>query len=290
MFSRILVATDLSEASDRAICALAGLQALGSREAILVHCLKIPGGATLAQTIKERMQHSIQEEQKTLEELGFRTTFEVVVGLPGTEINRIAADKECSLIVVGSHGQTMAGEILLGSVASAVIQSATRPVLVIRLRIHQENGHPVCDPATCNPLQHVLFPTDFSDNAERAFSYVEKIAGAGAKRITLLHVQDSTKIEKHLKGRLKEFNAIDTARLDRMKRQLEEKGAEDVRIELPYGLPAKEILHQLQSGDVSLVVMGSQGRGYFSEVFLGSVSHRVARHSQVPILLIPTPR
>lgn len=43
MFSKMLVATDLSEASDRAICALGNLKNLGTREAVLVS--KSGGGA-----------------------------------------------------------------------------------------------------------------------------------------------------------------------------------------------------------------------------------------------------
>jgi nucleotide-binding universal stress UspA family protein len=63
-----------------------------------------------------------------------------------------------------------------------------------------------------------------------------------------------------------------------------------VRIELPYGSPKKEIVARTKRDDVSLVVMGSQGRGYLAELFLGSVSHAVARHSEVPVLLIPAIR
>jgi nucleotide-binding universal stress UspA family protein len=136
----------------------------------------------------------------------------------------------------------------------------------------------------------VLFPTDFSDNAEHAFSYVEKIAECGAKRVTLLHVQDSVQIGRHLRERLEEFNRIDTERLERFKAELEKRGVKSVRIEIPYGSPKKEIIDRTRRGDVSLVVMGSQGRGYIGELFLGSVSHAVARHSEVPVLLVPAIR
>jgi nucleotide-binding universal stress UspA family protein len=146
------------------------------------------------------------------------------------------------------------------------------------LKLKDENGTTKCEPVGCNPLNHVLFPTDFSDNAEHAFAYVKKIAKCGAKQVTLLHVQDKGKIDRHLKDRLEEFNKIDTERLERLK---------DIRIELPYGSPKKEIIDHTRLGDVSLVVMGSQGRGFIGEIFLGSVSHAVARHSEVPVLLVP---
>lgn len=37
----------------------------------------------------------------------------------------------------------------------------------------------------------------------------------------------------------------------------------------------------------SAVVIGSQGRGYLGDAFLGSVSHAAARHTAIPILLVP---
>ena len=45
-----------------------------------------------------------------------------------------------------------------------------------------------------------------------------------------------------------------------------------------FGSPSVETLKTIQELSVSLVVMGSQGRGFVPELFLGSVSHNVARH------------
>jgi len=290
MFSKMLVATDLSEASERVVCTLGGLKALGTREALLVHCFNIRDVGTLADRLMELARPAFEKQKKTLEDQGLAVTGKMVLGLPQIEINRQADEHDCSLIVVGSHGQTMAGEIMLGGVASAVIHSATRPVLILRLKFKEEEGRQVCEEWKCDCLRHLLFPTDFSDNAEHAFSYVEKVAECGPKRITLLHVQDKAKIDRHLKDRLDEFNRIDTDRLERLKAELVKRGAKDVRIELPYGSPKKEIIDRTRQDDVSLVVMGSQGRGYIAELFLGSVSHAVARHSEAPVLLIPAIR
>ena len=49
----------------------------------------------------------------------------------------------------------------------------------------------------------------------------------------------------------------------------------------------KEIVERTQESEISLVVMGTQGRGFFGELFLESVSHVAARHAPVPVLLVP---
>jgi nucleotide-binding universal stress UspA family protein len=290
MFSRMLVATDLSEASDRVIGTLGGLKALGTCDAVLIHCFNVRDIGALAPRQIDAARSSFEKQTKLLEGQGFQVAAEMVFGLPPIEIAREADGHDCSLIGVGSHGETMAGEIKLGGVASAIIHSATHPVLIVRLRLKDDGGRTVLEGATCDPLKHVLFPTDFSDNAEHAFSYVEKIAECGARRITLLHVQDKLQIDRYLKDRLQEFKEIDTERLERLRAELVKRRVRDVRIQLPYGSPKQEIIEQTKRDDVSLVVMGSQGRGFLAEFFLGSVSLAVARHSEVPVLLVPAIR
>ena len=293
MFSRVLVATDLSEASQQVANCVGCLRAWGSREAVLVHCLNLRDVGTLAETIEALIRPQLEQQRSALEKQGYAASAEIALGLPQIEINRLAAERECSLIVVGSQGHTLGGlvaERLFGGVASAVIHSALKPVLIIRLSVHREHGRERYEAASCNILDHILFPTDFSDNAELAFSYLERLVQAGAHRVTLLHVQDKAKIGKYLESRLEEFNQIDNERLERLKRQLVEKGATDVAIQIPYGYPISEILKRTREAGVSLVVMGSQGRDFISEIFLGSVSHNVARQAPTHVLLVPMPR
>jgi len=48
MFEKILLATDLSEASERVVCAIGKLRALGASEVLFLHCLNIRDVGTLA--------------------------------------------------------------------------------------------------------------------------------------------------------------------------------------------------------------------------------------------------
>jgi len=286
MFSKILVATDLSKASSMVIETLGGLKKLGAEEAKLVHCLNIRDVGSLADSLIELVEPELEKQKKLLEQQGFRTTTKIALGLPQVEINSFAEQCECSMIVIGSHGHSMSDELSIGSMANAIVKSATIPVLIIHLKLRIKRGE-TDRHVKWNPMEHVLFPTDFSDNAEHAFSYVEKIAESGAKKVTLLHVQDKGKIGKHLKDRLEEFNRIDTERLERLKSELEKRGKIETRIELPYGLPKKEIIERINQGDISLVVLGMQGRGFVRELLLGSVSHSVINHSASNVLVVP---
>lgn len=287
MFEKILVATDLSDVSERITCSLGELKTLGTKEVVLLHCLNIRDVGTLASQLIKAAEPHFLKQQKFLEDLGFSVTPKIALGLPQIEINRQADEYDCSLIVVGSRGGTMAKEILLGGVASEVVHGASKPVLILRVGIDEENGDAVCIMEKCSPLEHILFPTDFSDNAEQAYSHLKKFAEKGAEKITLLHVQDEVRIGKHLMEKLDEFNRIDSGRFERMKEELLRCGAKEVNTEIVFGNPKKIIVDKVKNSGYSLALLGSQGRGYIGQFFIGSVSLAAARQSKIPVLLIP---
>lgn len=289
MFKTILVMTDLSEASDRVVGCLGALRSVGAEQVTLLHCLSIRHLEEIQHLLAPLIQPRLNAQKAALEKQGFQVKVELAAGVPKFEINRIAAERGSSLIVVGSHGQTMSGAVRLGGVASEVIQTARNPVLLIRLAISTIKDESKCEAVCPTLMDHILFPTDFSDNAEHAFLTAKELLAGGAKHLTLLHVQDKERISRHLADRLPEFDRIDRERLERMKNDLPgNKGKVDC--ELTYGHPASDIIARARKGDISMVVMGSQGRGFVSAVFLGSVSHQVARQAPVSVLLVPAIR
>lgn len=288
MFSRLIVATDLSPTSFAVVNCIGGLKNYGAKQCLLLLCLSIQETSSVALSYTTAFLNSTLNQQKEiLEEQGFQVETRVVPGFAKRHINHIASEEDYSLIVVGSRGRSLVGDAILGGVASDVIHHARRPVLAIRVEAKPEGGDQCVQAARCDLRGHVLFPTDFSSNADLAFTYVEKLVSDGARHVTLLHVQDKTRIDPHLTHRLEEFNEIDRGRLEKMKEALQAKGGADVATELRYGSPFVEISTFIRERDVNLVVMGSQGRGFVEELFLGSVSHNVTRHSEAAVLLIP---
>ncbi|MGC8884304.1 MAG: universal stress protein [Bryobacteraceae bacterium] len=289
MFSTILVASDGSEASDRIVECVRPLRIIGVRRAVLVHVFHVRDVGGLYETLRSEMQPRLERQAGVLREAGLETTIEMPLGFPADELQRIARERGAELIVAGSRGASLARERVLGSTAADLLHRLEFPLLLIRIELAGEEGAR-CR-AVCEGLfRNILFPTDFSENASHAFLHLEHIVREASSRVTLLHVQDRSRVERHLKHRLEEFNQIDAERLAGMKLRLEQCGAEAVSVEIPYGLPVEEILKLARSGDFSLIVMGAQGRGFFSEIFLGSVANQVARLAPLPVLLVPALR
>jgi nucleotide-binding universal stress UspA family protein len=236
------------------------------------------------------MRPKLERQARILREAGYDVDVQTPLGIPFFEINKLALQRSASAIVVGSLGGSLVWERLLGSNAHAILEHAVVPILLVRVQLTEENGGKRCRAICEDMFRHILFPTDFSDNAEHALLYLEHIVRETQSHVTLLHVQDKTKIEKHLKHRLEEFNQIDRERLEGMKLRLEQCGASSVKMEIPYGPPTRIILERARSNSFSLILMGSQGKGFIQEVFLGSVANNVARLAPLPVLFVPARR
>jgi len=79
--------------------------------------------------------------QQTAEEgYGLDIDIDLSEGEPATEILKAARQRECSLIVMGTHGRTGLNHLLMGSVAEKVVRKACCPVLTVRSPLGQENS------------------------------------------------------------------------------------------------------------------------------------------------------
>jgi nucleotide-binding universal stress UspA family protein len=74
--------------------------------------------------------------------------------------------------------------------------------------------------------------------------------------------------------------------LDSYDAKAKQKGLQNVRMFLEVDDAAKRIMEIANERDCGLLLMGSRGRGGFKELLLGSVSHKIANHSDRPVLIV----
>ena len=147
------------------------------------------------------------------------------------------------------------------------------------------------------PHQHfrkILFCTDFSENADRAFVFAMNAAvrNAGCE-LHLLHVIPEPPAQ-FWKGYIYEVDEDVDARA---KREIDAKLAEtyrprvpaDIRLEIAMriGEAGQMILAYAREQDVDLVIVGRQGAGKVGKIFFGNVAERVVRKAPCPVLVIP---
>ncbi|RME32519.1 MAG: universal stress protein [Gammaproteobacteria bacterium] len=285
MFAKVLVMSDGTPISDSLLECVAGLKAVGCREAVLCHVIDVETAAGLQEEIRERLAPRLEQQRQWLAARGIDATIEMPLGLVQVEVNRLVAEQGCTLVAVATHSHNLARDLLIGVTACSVLRHARVPVLLARVEVLEQGAR--CRNLCGDLFRHLLVPTDFSANAETVLKAVERIASVAHPEVTLLHVQDRHRLLPYLEGRLEEFDRTDQGRLEEIADRLRQRGAARVETTLELGHPTEVILREANGGDYSLIVMGTHGRGFFSREILGGVAHRIANHAPQPVLFIP---
>lgn len=286
MFEKIILATDLSTAWDEVVACASEFKALGTREVILTHVITVKFLGGLDAALRAEALPKLEEQQRALAVQGFQVTTEMPLGLPAYSLNEVARRHGAELIVAGSHGKSLWREGVLGSFSSAVLHHTEFPTLLLNVAITEDKPAGTCRLHATELLRHVLVPTDFSGIAARALDYLERLVPKGAGRVTLLHAMEVPGGATYPPGFEEMALAQAEELLEPLKKRLEAAGA-DVDLIYAQGHPLKLIMEAFGQTDFSLIVMGTQGKGFLKELFLGSVAHNVARLAPCPVLLIP---
>lgn len=139
-------------------------------------------------------------------------------------------------------------------------------------------------------ISRILFPTDFSHDAEHAFQYALTFAREFGAELYLLHViyfppqTPEYDIGQVIDGLVK--NAEDS-----LSKLVESAKAPDLvfRLDVQVGVEYSEITKLAEKEKIDLIVMGTRGRTGLAHVFLGSVAERVVRHAPCPVLTVKLP-
>jgi nucleotide-binding universal stress UspA family protein len=288
VFEKIVLATDLSPAWNEIVACVGEFKALGCKQVILTYVISVKFMAGMEGILQSTARPQLTAQQQRLAAQGLHVTVEIPMGLPADSLNDIACRHGADLIVVGSHGQSLWREGVLGCFTCAVVHNARYPVLLLNVRLQRPGQPGSCQISSTEVLRHVLFPTDFSDISSRALEYVERLAAKGLSQVTLLNALDVPGGEEVYPPGYQEV-ATDAARdlLGQWKQRLLQAGIPLVDDLFDPGHPLPAILRVLESQDISLIIMGTQGKGFIKEIFLGSVAHNVSRLATCPVLLIP---
>ncbi len=85
-----------------------------------------------------RAWETLRRLQQTAQEgYGLAIDIDLAEGDPATEILKVARQRHCDLIVMGTHGRTGLRHLLMGSVAERVIRKANCPVLTAKSPLGQ---------------------------------------------------------------------------------------------------------------------------------------------------------
>ena len=139
----IVHATDFSPASVKAFDTACDLARSQPSRLVLLHVLTPPSPFTNGRPpswkqLEARARRAAERRLGALVEkarrAGIRAHGRLVDGEPAAAILQAAKKDGADVLVIGTHGRSALGRWFMGSVASRLLQTSTRPVLTVRGR------------------------------------------------------------------------------------------------------------------------------------------------------------
>jgi nucleotide-binding universal stress UspA family protein len=206
----------------------------------------------------------------------------VIESYPAVGIIDYAKEWGAGLVVVGSHGHTAIGRLLLGSVAKAVVHNALCSVEIVRPKPRGPSG-----------AMKILLPTDGSRYSVTAVRSVAARPWPQGSEMKVVSVVDETLpvadswytegewLEHQLAEKVKECEealSVNTQIL----------AATGLRVtsELLKGGVRWRLLDEASHWGANLIVVGSHGRRGIKRLLLGSVSEELALHANCSVEIV----
>ncbi len=275
---KAVLATDLSAASEATIeneTCLSCLGRIGIDEMHLVTVVPSNVHAGMPGIdFEKRRRRAIAEYERVIETAGFDVEVHVVRGTPHRRIRGIAETIGATLTVVGSRGKSPLENRVIGSTARNLARTTETPLLVNRIERATEEPSVVRQQL----FRRMLYATDFSANAERAFESFSYLRHA-TQEATLVHVE--TPKDPGLSD-----GEDPESRLNQLAATLEEWGIE-TQTAVRQGDPVDEILAVEDAVTPTTILIGSRGHSRLRRLLLGNVSEDIVARANGNVLLVP---
>lgn len=271
----IVVATDLTARSDRAIERAIALAMQWGARLFVVHAVEDTVGLPDVPAWHAPIEPVNLARGRLRADLEAHATNAQIIVERGTAhalVLAVAADVDADLIVTGVARDQFLGPAKLGSTVEMLARRTSVPLLVVKQRAH-------------GAYRHVVVASDFSKGSRSALATALEF-NADA-RVTLFHAYDMPYASYALdRSAIRESGRATAEAMARDHLRKTGLDSDDVRILVEYGRPEQLLPDLARVMAVDLVVVG-RGRGRVAAFFLGSVSMSVLTRAPTDVMLVP---
>jgi nucleotide-binding universal stress UspA family protein len=284
LFKSILLATDFSPASKKALEYAASLARRYGSSLYLTHVITV-GSYPLAspeyavsslQNMHDRARQGFRDLLKSGEliELPYKVLLQEGSFWPSIE--EVIKSYKTDLLVVGTHGAGAVEKVLIGSGAEEIFRKARVPVLTVGPSITKGPLYEI-------EFKNVLFATDFGTSAECEAEYAVSLAQKHCARLRLVHVLPHPEAYgKDILAEKRETSMVQLQELVASETDLHYK----LDFEVAAGEPVKQILRIAEETKADLIIMGAKARSSLAGNVPHTKAYRVVCGARCPVLTV----
>jgi len=276
MFEKVLIPTDFSHHAKKVIECVGEIP--GVKEVVLLNVVARPAITRFWDPVAE-----VKVAEKRLTEMksafmvpGVSVKVKAVTVLEGevaSAVQRVAEDELVTLVAMGARGKSLIGSVLLGSASRNVLRYGNTHLLLMRYRDLEGAKH-------CEKIfAKVLFPTDFSQPAEAALSFLKGLPEIG--ELLLLNVVSKGETDEEIEANIAQAKQ----KINELFSELSKDGM-NVKAQVVVGHPVEAIRYEAEMQDVSLIAISSQGAVAIKKGRIGSTAYDVANSASRPVLIL----
>ncbi|HEY9039457.1 MAG TPA: universal stress protein [Roseovarius sp.] len=283
---KIMVATDFSERSDRALERAALLAREFGASLVFIHVVDDDQPRRIVDIERDEAETLLKQTAAMHHEVdGVICETRVILASSFAGIIQAVEDEKPDLLVIGQHRRSVLKDVFIGTTAERTIRLVDCPVLMV-------NAPPA------GPYQHVMQTTDLSGSSGDALARFRSLGLSGVAWNTLLYVFFAPALRLAFRHSMQK-DEQDLYLAEEKKAALCKLGEFLAAAKLGNITPMvrfeataahHEILNAADEENADLIVLSTHGRTGLAKLLIGSVTERVLRSSSVDILAIPPAR
>tara|TARA_R110000782_G_scaffold117364_4_gene207747 strand:- start:57638 stop:58510 length:873 start_codon:yes stop_codon:yes gene_type:complete len=281
--SSILVATDFSTRSDRALRRAVLTARQIKANLVLFHALDDDLPDPLLAIHRDASEALLAELADTIVNTDqIKCSYRLALGDPFRALIEAACDMKPEIVMIGSHRRNLLKDIFVGTTAERSLRESPRPMIMA-------NGVPA------GPYRRILIATDCSDQSVSAAMAAKELGLLEHASVTVLHAFDTPEqgmmqrslmsgdeIDDYVVSMRAQATSNMQAFLNRADIKPNKKQIKPVEVST-----TETILGAVQQGQSDLLVIGTHGRSGVEKLFLGSVAEEILRRAEVDVLAVP---
>jgi len=266
IYDRILLATDLSARSDRALDRAMMLAKHDGAQLVVLHVIEAVAGNRYHPRTQALSLLAGRVRQQLLHDLGDcaeKAQIRIEEGDAAEVVERVARELQSTLVVVGVARVERLGRFVLGNTVERLVRAVEAPLLIVTDRPRR-------------PYQRVAVAIDFSPVSRQTIQLATALFPD--RPLTAFHAfQPLTYASSDPELAADQWRQV--AETDFAKwfatAGLSAEARTRVVARIEQGEPAQLLRNASADGGFDLVIIGTKGRGRIFELFIGSVAKRI---------------